>query len=157
IIYRFDPHKSIGRPVCPDAASALQALRDGNERFAAIVGQAQKEMLGGTAQQPIIIPTDPLALAFPASGGEAPRQTPFALMLGCSDARAPVEVIFDQGCNALFVVRVAGNVLGVECLGSIAYAVRHLRHSLHALVVLGHSGCGAVTAAVDAYLNPKDY
>jgi carbonic anhydrase len=68
-----------------------------------------------------------------------------------------VEVIFDQGCNELFVVRVAGNVLGVECLGSIDYAVRHLGSRLSLLVVLGHTGCGAITAAVDTYLNPREY
>jgi carbonic anhydrase len=157
IVYRFDSHKAITRCACADPAAALEALREGNERFATIVGEVQKEMLDGAAAQPIVIPTDPLSLAFPVWDGEAPRQAPFALVLGCSDARVPVEVIFDQGCNALFVVRVAGNVLGVECLGSIDYAVRHLGKSLQALVVLGHSGCGAVTAAVDAYLSPDDY
>ena len=70
-----------------------------------------------------MIPSDPLALGFPAGSGAAPVQTPFALVLGCSDARVPIEQIFDQSPNDLFVIRVAGNVLGVECLGSIDYAV----------------------------------
>ena len=78
-------------------------------------------------------------------------------MLGCSDARAPIERIFDQSLNDLFVIRVAGNVLGVECLGSIDYAVNQLGASLKLLVVLGHTTCGAVGAAVDSYLAPKDY
>jgi carbonic anhydrase len=89
--------------------------------------------------------------------GSAVRQTPFALVLGCSDARVPVELIFQQSCNDLFVVRVAGNVLGVECLGSVDFAVRKMADSLKLVVVLGHSGCGAVTAAVDMYLEPTDY
>lgn len=157
IIYRFNPHQPIGPSCCADPDSALQALRDGNARFVNIVGQVQKEVLGGATEKSIIIPTDPLSLAFPVWGEEAPRQSPFALVLGCSDARVPVEVIFDQGCNALFVVRVAGNVLGVECLGSIDYAVRHLGKSLNAVVVLGHTNCGAVSAAVDTYLSFRDY
>ena len=78
-------------------------------------------------------------------------------MLGCSDARVPIESIFDQSFNDLFVVRIAGNVLGTECLGSFDFAVRHLRDGLKATVVMGHTGCGAVTAAVDAYLSPNDY
>ena len=84
-------------------------------------------------------------------------QQPFAMVLGCSDARVPIESIFDQSFNEMFVVRIAGNVLGTEGLGSFDYAARHLGHSLKALVVLGHSGCGAVTAAVDTYLAPTDY
>ena len=87
----------------------------------------------------------------------APVQSPFALVLGCSDARVPIEQIFDQSPNDLFVIRVAGNVLGVECLGSIDYAVQNLGESLMLLVVLGHTGCGAVTAAVDSYLEPRNY
>ena len=78
-------------------------------------------------------------------------------MLGCSDARVPIELIFDQSPNDLFVVRVAGNVLGVECLGSIDYAVANLGKSLKLVVVLGHTTCGAVSAAVDSYLAPKNY
>ncbi len=78
-------------------------------------------------------------------------------MLGCSDARVPIEQIFDQSPNDLFVIRVAGNVLGVECLGSIDYAVNQFGGGLKLLVVLGHSTCGAVSAAVDSYLAPKDY
>jgi carbonic anhydrase len=88
--------------------------------------------------------------------GEAPPQAPFAAFLSCADARVPVELIFGQQANDLFVVRVAGNVLGDECLGSLDYAVEHLG-TVRLVGVLGHTGCGAVTAAVDAYLSPAGY
>ena len=74
-----------------------------------------------------------------------PKQAPFAVVIGCSDARVPTEMIFGQGFNDLFVIRVAGNVLGDVCLGSIDFAVEALSESVKLLVVLGHSGCGAVT------------
>src|SRR5437762_13276363 len=77
-------------------------------------------------------------------------QEPFATVLGCSDSRVPTELVFDQGFGDLFVVRVAGNVIADDVVGSIAYAALHLRTPL--FVVLGHAGCGAVTAAVDARL-----
>ena len=69
----------------------------------------------------------------------------------------PVELIFGEGPNDLFVIRVAGNGLGTEVLGSLKFAVDHLGESLKLIVVLGHSGCGAVTAAVDIFLNPTNY
>jgi carbonic anhydrase len=83
-------------------------------------------------------------------------QQPYAAVLACSDARVPPELVFQHASNELFVARVAGNVLGSECLGSIEYAVGNFE-SVRLLVVLGHSGCGAVTAAVDAYLHPTRY
>ena len=78
-------------------------------------------------------------------------------LLGCSDARVPIELIFHEGPNDLFVVRVAGNGLGLEVLGSLKYAVDHLGGTLKLIVVLGHSGCGALTTTVDVFLNPGDY
>jgi carbonic anhydrase len=89
--------------------------------------------------------------------GEMPKQSPFAVVVGCSDARVPTEMIFGQGFNDLFVIRVAGNVLGDLCLGSIDYALNVLSESVRVIVMLGHSGCGAVTAAVDAYLRPLKF
>jgi carbonic anhydrase len=83
------------------------------------------------------------------------KQAPFGVVLGCSDARVPLELVFDAGPNQLFVVRVAGNVLGDECLGSIEYALHSFEKSLRVVVVLGHTGCGAVAAAVDVYMSPK--
>jgi carbonic anhydrase len=87
----------------------------------------------------------------------APLQQPFAAVLGCSDARAPVEMIFQQRSNDLFVVRVAGNGLGSSSVGSLRYAAQHFSRSLKLVVVMGHSQCGAVTAAVDALLRPRTY
>ncbi|HSA49841.1 MAG TPA: carbonic anhydrase [Yinghuangia sp.] len=74
-----------------------------------------------------------------------PGQTPFAVLLGCSDSRLAAEIIFDQGLGDLFVVRTAGHVLGPEVLGSIEYGTSVLDCSL--VVVLGHDSCGAVAAA----------
>ena len=74
-------------------------------------------------------------------------QHPHAVILSCSDSRVPPEVVFDQGLGDLFVVRVAGNVAGDHELASIEYAVAHLHCPL--VVVLGHQGCGAVTAATE--------
>ena len=89
--------------------------------------------------------------------GEMPKQAPFAVVVGCSDARVPTEMIFGQGFNDLFVIRVAGNVLGDDCLGSIDFALNALSESVKVVVMLGHSGCGAVTGAVDAYLRPLKF
>src|SRR5262249_17971699 len=73
-------------------------------------------------------------------------QHPFAIILGCSDSRVPPELVFDEGLGDLFVVRVAGNVLNDEGLGSIEYAVDILGARL--ILVLGHQSCGAVDAAM---------
>ena len=73
-------------------------------------------------------------------------QDPFAIVLGCSDSRVPPEIIFDSGIGDFFVIRVAGEVAGDQVLGSIEYAATHLNTSL--LLVLGHTNCGAVSAAV---------
>lgn len=74
-------------------------------------------------------------------------QHPFVATLSCSDSRVPPELIFDQGFGDLFVVRVAGNVVDTDVTASIEYATDHLEASL--VLVLGHTGCGAVTAAHD--------
>jgi carbonic anhydrase len=104
-----------------------------------------------------VVPVDARDLGLLPGETGAPRQRPFAAILGCSDARVPVELIFNEGPNDLFVIRVAGNGLGTEVLGSLKYAVDYLGGSLKLIVVLGHSGCGALTAAVDMFLNPSDY
>lgn len=90
-------------------------------------------------------------------GAAAPKHAPFACVLSCSDARAPIELVLNQAYNDLFVVRVAGNVIGEEGLGSLEYAVQHLKESVKLVAVVGHTNCGAVKAAVDCYLKPKDY
>lgn len=73
-------------------------------------------------------------------------QTPFAVILGCSDSRVPTEIVYDQQPGDLFVIRVAGNVVAASTLGSIEYAIKHLKTRV--VVVMGHEGCGAVQAAM---------
>jgi carbonic anhydrase len=78
-------------------------------------------------------------------------QKPFATILGCSDSRAPPELVFDVGLGELFIIRLAGNIIAEDVVGTLQYAVAHL-HTPH-VVVMGHEGCGAVTAAVDDMLH----
>lgn len=106
---------------------AIQALKDGNARF--FSGEASRPELGANERRAQIM-----------------GQTPFAAILACSDSRVPVELVFDQGFGQLFVVRVAGNVVSEVGLGTLEYAIVHL--DVHLVVVMGHEGCGAVTAAM---------
>jgi carbonic anhydrase len=121
--------------VIPDsgrnAEDALQRLKAGNARFVA-----------GTARFPTV---QKEILADLAKG-----QHPYATILSCSDSRVPPELIFDAGFGELFIIRVAGNVLSPEIAGSLQYAGRHLQTLL--FVVLGHTNCGAVAAAIEARL-----
>ncbi|MCP4000634.1 MAG: carbonic anhydrase [Gammaproteobacteria bacterium] len=118
------------------AGEALQRLRDGNKRF------YLDELSHGD-------------LANPARRNElVDGQNPFAIILGCSDSRAPVELVFDQGLGDLFVIRVAGNIVAPSQIGSIEYAVAEFGVQL--VVVLGHSNCGAIEATIDA-INDKDH
>ena len=146
VIYRYDPYAPITARQIPDAQAAIDALIQGNDRLKRLVTRMQERTLGGDAGEPIVIPICPMT-----------TQAPFAAVLGCSDARVPTEAVFDQSFNDLFVLRIAGNVLGSECLGSLHYALRHLKDSLKLIVVLGHAKCGAVTAAVDTHLSPNAY
>jgi carbonic anhydrase len=114
------------------ADEALQRLKAGNERF-----------LAGTARFPTV---QKEILADLAKG-----QHPYATILSCSDSRVPPELIFDAGFGELFIIRVAGNVVSPEIAGSLQYAGRHLRTPL--FVVLGHTGCGAIGAAIDTKLH----
>ena len=111
------------------ADEALLRLKAGNERFVA-----------GTARFPTM---QKEILADLAKG-----QHPYATILSCSDSRVPPELIFDAGFGELFIIRVAGNVMSPEVAGSLQYAGRHLHTPL--FVVLGHTNCGAVAAAIDA-------
>jgi carbonic anhydrase len=115
-------------PPCT-AEEALARLVAGNARF--VAGKArfptvQKEVLAGLAK----------------------GQRPFATILGCSDSRVPPELVFDAGFGDLFIVRLAGNVLSPEVAGTLQYAATHLKTPL--FVILGHEGCGAVQAALEA-------
>ena len=77
----------------------------------------------------------------------APHQAPFAAVVGCSDSRVPVELLFDQGIGDIFVIRTAGNNVNSEMvMGSVDYAIEHLGVKL--LLVLGHGSCGGVTGAI---------
>lgn len=111
------------------ADEAIRLLTAGNERFAA-----------GKPQRPN---SDLDRVRSTAKNG----QTPFATVLSCADSRVPVEAVFDRGIGDLFVVRVAGNVADPGTLGSMEYAAEHLGTPL--IVVLGHTHCGAVKAAMD--------
>lgn len=108
------------------AEHALYTLLDGNERFRSGIITHPHQTTG-------------------RRGELIDAQHPIAAVLCCSDSRVPPEIIFDQGLGDLFVVRVAGNVVDEVGLGSIEYAAEHLRVPL--LLVLGHTGCGAITAA----------
>ncbi|MDR2613407.1 MAG: carbonic anhydrase [Deltaproteobacteria bacterium] len=123
-----------GNPWTP--SSALIALKDGNARF---VG-------GGVSCR------DPHASRTLRQELAAEGQTPLAAILSCSDSRAPVEDVFDLGFGDIFSIRAAGSVPGVDQLGSIEYAVAHLGVPL--VVVLAHTKCGAVTAAVQGANEP---
>ena len=105
---------------------ALARLKAGNQRF--VASKLQHPRQDGKRR-----------------GELATSQHPFAIVLGCADSRTSPEVVFDQGLGDLFVLRVAGNVLNDETLGSIEYAVAHLGTPL--ILVLGHERCGAVKAA----------
>jgi len=109
------------------AQEALERLKEGNARF--IAGKARFQ----TVQKDV--------LAELTKG-----QQPYATILGCSDSRVPPELVFDAGFGELFVIRVAGNVLGPSILGTLQYAAAHLKTPL--FVVLGHDHCGAVQAAI---------
>src|ERR1700759_1812619 len=114
------------------ADEALARLVAGHERF--VRGKArfptvQKEILAALAK----------------------GQGPYAPVLGCSDSRVPPELIFDAGFGELFIVRVAGNVMPPEIGGTIQYTARHLATPL--FVVIGHTQCGAVAAAIDSHLH----
>ncbi len=110
----------------PDEAKKL--LVEGNERFT--TGKILNKDLSSTRRTDL----------------EMNGQHPFAIIVSCSDSRVPPELLFDEALGDLFVVRVAGNVITPVELGSVEYAVEHLKAPL--VVVLGHEKCGAVTAAV---------
>jgi carbonic anhydrase len=153
IIYRYGGADPQVRARPPSSKAALLRLQEGNRAFAELLNNVKDGE--GSVRHVIDVDARDLGLLSGADG--APSQHPFAAVLGCSDARVPLELIFNEGPNDLFVVRAAGNGLGSDALGSLRYAVAHLGESLKLIVVLGHSGCGAVSAAVDVFLNPAGY
>ena len=155
-IYRFDPKNPTAKPLPHDAEAARRILEDGNRMFSQWMENCRTRMLTEGEPQ-YIVPCNGLEVGMPRTYGEMPKQSPFAVVIGCSDARVPTEMLFGQGFNDLFVIRVAGNVLGDVCLGSIDFALNALSESVRVVVMLGHSGCGAVSGAVDAYLRPLKF
>lgn len=153
ITYRYGAADALARPRPPDAGAAQLRLNEGNREFARLLDGLTAD--NGSTRR--IIDVDPGDLGLLPGEEGAAKQHPFAAVLGCSDARVPIELIFNEGPNDLFVVRVAGNGLGNDVLGSLRYAIDHLRDSLRLVVVLGHSGCGAMSAAVDSFLEPAGY
>ena len=115
-----------------DSNDALQRLKDGNARFLAddsalinVTSERRNELLN--------------------------HQNPYAIIVSCSDSRVTPSLIFNVGLGEIFDIRIAGNVVDDDALGSIEYAVDHLHSPL--LVIMGHEGCGAVTAAYDSVKN----
>ena len=117
------------------AADALTRLREGNARFVANVRSV--EAMASVARR-----ADPMK-----------PQEPVAVILGCSDSRAPAETIFDQGMGDLFVIRVAGNIVAPSQIGSVEFAAE--RFGTRLVVVMGHTHCGAVSATIEAILDPN--
>jgi carbonic anhydrase len=117
------------------ALQALQRLREGNRRFAA--GDPHLDSRSGARR-----------------GELAASQEPFAAILGCSDSRVPVEIVFDQGLGDLFVIRVAGNVVAPSQIGSVEFAAE--RFCTRLVVVLGHSRCGAISATLEQLQRPRE-
>ena len=120
-------HAPPAAPAALTGRAALDQLVEGNRRF--VAGTSKHGHQSAAYRH-----------------GLATSQHPFATVLGCSDSRVPVELLFDQGFGDLFIIRVAGNVVGTDDLGSIEYAVHHLHTPL--IVVMGHESCGAVTSAL---------
>jgi len=153
VIYRYGETAVAAAEHPKDAESARRRLELGNEAFAALFDGAAND--GRDLRH--VVSVDPRDVSIMPGGEKYAAQRPFAAVLGCADARAPIELVFNEGPNNLFIVRIAGNVLGPEVLGSLKYAIEHLGGSLRLVVVLAHSGCGAVSAAVDIFLNPAVY
>ena len=118
------------------ARDALDRLREGNRRFVSRVGS------GGT----VLHEARRVELAAP--------QEPFAIILGCSDARVPAEIVFDQSLGDLFVIRVAGNIVAPSQVGSVEFA--DARFGTRLVVVLGHTRCGAVQATLEELQRPVE-
>jgi len=117
------------------AREALQLLRDGNRRF--VADRERDARVGATRRNEL-----------------TERQEPFAIVLGCSDSRVPAEIVFDQGLGDLFVIRVAGNIVAPSQIGSVEFAAERFHTRL--VVVLGHSGCGAIEATLDQLMRPVE-
>jgi carbonic anhydrase len=117
------------------AVEALRSLRKGNRRF--VEGKGSRDLAREQSRRVEFIE----------------EQAPFAIILGCSDSRVPAELVFDQGLGDLFVIRVAGNIVARSQVGSVEFAAD--RFGTRLVVVLGHSQCGAIKAAVENLERPQ--
>src|SRR5262245_21156763 len=118
------------------AHEALERLREGNRRFVSGV-QNQDTLASQTRRNELV-----------------EGQAPFAVILGCSDSRVPVEMVFDQGLGDLFVIRVAGNIVASSQVGSVEFAAE--RFGTRLVVVMGHTHCGAVDATLEELQRPTE-
>ena len=118
------------------ARKALERLQEGNRRFVSSISNPEKP-LGHLRTIELV-----------------KEQMPFAIVLGCSDARVPAEIVFDQGLGDLFVIRVAGNVVAPSQVGSVEFAAS--RFGTRLVVVLGHSQCGAILATIEELQRPME-
>ena len=116
------------------AQEALMRLQEGNKRF--VEGQSTYNNNDTRRRNELV-----------------DGQTPFAIILGCSDSRVPAEIVFDQGLGDLFVIRIAGNIVAPSQIGSIEFAVETFQTAL--VVVLGHTRCGAVAATLNQIRQPQ--
>lgn len=116
------------------ALEALEQLRQGNRRF--VSGERSHDVLANETRRSEFL------------GG----QEPLAVILGCSDSRVPVEIVFDQGLGDLFVIRVAGNIVAASQVGSVEFAAE--RYGTRLVVVLGHTRCGAIQATLEELQRP---
>src|SRR5882672_10051862 len=119
------------------AQEALALLQEGNQRFVSNISSRDAADTGHMRRLQL-----------------AASQEPFAVILGCSDSRVPVEIVFDQGLGDLFVIRVAGNIVAPSLVGSVEFAAEQFGTRL--VVVLGHSKCGAIQATLEQLQRPKE-
>jgi carbonic anhydrase len=118
------------------AREALERLKVGNARFTASLSSSDEYISHTRRPQLTMV------------------QEPFAIILGCSDARVPAELVFDQGVGDLFVIRVAGNIVAPSQVGSVEFAAE--RFNTRLVVVLGHSQCGAIAATLEELQRPTE-
>jgi carbonic anhydrase len=119
-------------PYPSNANEALARLKNGNQRF---IDDKPRHAHEKASWRSLLVES----------------QKPFATVVGCSDSRVPPELIFDVGFGDLFTIRLAGNIIAEDVIGSLQYAVAHLH--THLIVIMGHEGCGAVAATVEEMLH----
>jgi len=157
--YRYSPDNPKPFFAPTDWKSAAVFLEAGNSLIVRFFNACQRGYLNPDSAPPVVELSHSEIADSPLDDDGMPTQMPFAVMLGCSDARVPTELLFGQEFNDIFNIRVAGNILAEEGIGSLLYAIRafapdpqkpHAR-SLKLAGVLGHRGCGAVRATIKTF------